>query len=74
MKPLDRAIYWVEYVLRNNGARELRTGVDKLSAWSYYLIDVAVFSFGIFIGFIFLCWYVVKKIRNFRRICKIKIH
>ena len=29
--PLDRATYWIEYVIRHNGAHHLRTASRKLS-------------------------------------------
>ena len=43
--PLDRAVYWTEYVLRHNGAAHLKSPVSKLSTLQYYLVDViAVFA------------------------------
>ncbi|VVC33712.1 Hypothetical protein CINCED_3A004731 [Cinara cedri] len=40
MKPMDRAIYWVEYVLRHNGAGHLKSDGSTLSFGSYFPIDV----------------------------------
>ncbi|KAG7219211.1 hypothetical protein INR49_019271 [Caranx melampygus] len=43
MKPLDRAIFWIEFVMRHKGAPHLRTESYKMSAIQYYLIDVVAF-------------------------------
>lgn len=42
IKPLDEAVYWTEYVLRYNGAPQLRTKGSQLPWYQYYLIDVAL--------------------------------
>jgi len=41
--PVDRAVYWAEYVLRHRGAAHLKPSSLKLSSFQYYLIDVAIF-------------------------------
>ncbi|XP_029365924.1 UDP-glucuronosyltransferase 2A2-like [Echeneis naucrates] len=43
MKPLDLAIFWIEYVMRHKGAPHLRTESYKMSNIQYYCIDVAAF-------------------------------
>lgn len=42
MKPLDRALFWIEFVIRHRGAGYLRTESYKLHWFSYYSIDVAL--------------------------------
>jgi glucuronosyltransferase len=39
--PLDRAIFWIEYVIRHKGAPHLRTHVRHMSLWQRGLLDVA---------------------------------
>lgn len=41
--PLDTAIWWVEYVLRHNGAPHLRSAFDDLSWTEFLLLDVLAF-------------------------------
>ena len=41
--PLDRAIYWTEYVLRHKGAYHLQSPAREYSFLQYYLIDVTLF-------------------------------
>ncbi|KAF5287653.1 hypothetical protein FQR65_LT12181 [Abscondita terminalis] len=44
MSGLDRAVWWVEYVIRHKGAGHLRSPVLDIPFYQYYLIDViAVF-------------------------------
>lgn len=42
MKPLDRAIYWIEYVIRNNGAKHLISDSTGLNDAQYFLLDVTL--------------------------------
>ncbi|KDR21702.1 2-hydroxyacylsphingosine 1-beta-galactosyltransferase isoform X2 [Zootermopsis nevadensis] len=43
--PLNRAIYWTEYVLRHKGAYHLQSPAKEHSVLQYYLIDVIIFCF-----------------------------
>ncbi|XP_052399442.1 UDP-glucuronosyltransferase 2A3-like isoform X1 [Carassius gibelio] len=40
MKPLDRAVFWIEFVMRNRGAPHLRTQAYRMSWIEYHSIDV----------------------------------
>ncbi|XP_032416243.1 UDP-glucuronosyltransferase 2A1-like [Xiphophorus hellerii] len=40
MKPLDQAIWWIEFVMRNRGAAHLRTESYRLPWYSYHCVDV----------------------------------
>jgi glucuronosyltransferase len=39
--PLDRAVFWTEYVLRHKGATHLRSAAKHLAWYQLYLLDVA---------------------------------
>uniref|UniRef100_A0A673KEB1 UDP-glucuronosyltransferase n=1 Tax=Sinocyclocheilus rhinocerous TaxID=307959 RepID=A0A673KEB1_9TELE len=41
LHPLDKAVYWIEFVLRNKGAPHLRAEAYNMSTYSYYCLDVA---------------------------------
>lgn len=41
LHPLDKAVYWIEFVLRNKGARHLHAEAYNMSIYSYYCLDVA---------------------------------
>ena len=38
--PLERTLYWIEYVIRHNGASHLRSAALDLNWFQYHLIDV----------------------------------
>ncbi|XP_060236842.1 LOW QUALITY PROTEIN: UDP-glucuronosyltransferase 2B31-like [Meriones unguiculatus] len=59
VKPLDRAVFWVEYVMRHKGAKHLRPAVHDLSWVQYHSLDV--------IGFLLAC--VVTVIFVITRYC-----
>ncbi|XP_044255719.1 UDP-glucosyltransferase 2-like [Tribolium madens] len=65
LSPLDTAIFWVEYVIRHNGAPQLRSAGADLPWYQYYLIDVVVIlASGLFI-FILSTIYVLKLVLHF---------
>ncbi|CAH1999056.1 unnamed protein product [Acanthoscelides obtectus] len=39
VKPMDLAIYWIEYVIRHKGAEHLRVAGAKLPWYQYYSLD-----------------------------------
>jgi glucuronosyltransferase len=45
--PLERAVFWTEYVLRHNGAAHMRSAAVDLDSIQLNLIDVylAIFAF-----------------------------
>lgn len=50
----DSAIYWLEYVIRHNGAKHLRSTALDLNIMEYYLIDVyflIILSFSVIVVF-----------------------
>jgi len=65
IKPLDKAVYWIEYVIRHNGAHHLKTAGNKLNWFQFLSIDVIlVLIITIFLFFIF-SFYVIKCIYKF---------
>lgn len=51
MKPLDSAVFWMEFVMRHKGAAHLRTESYKLPWYSYHCLDVIAFfiAFGMLV-------------------------
>ncbi|XP_004596268.2 UDP-glucuronosyltransferase 2B16-like [Ochotona princeps] len=47
MKPLDRAVFWIEHVMRHKGAKHLRVAAHDLTWYQYYSLDV--------MGFLLVC-------------------
>ncbi|KAB0795432.1 hypothetical protein PPYR_12271 [Photinus pyralis] len=58
--PLDKAVFWVEYVIRHNGAPHLRTAALNLHWYQYLLLDVALFVIVVTLSIVFM----FKKLIN----------
>ncbi|XP_044732699.1 UDP-glucosyltransferase 2-like [Chrysoperla carnea] len=46
IKPLDRAIWWIEYVIRHKGAKQLRSPAADLPWYKFLLLDIIGFVVG----------------------------
>ncbi|XP_057676950.1 UDP-glucuronosyltransferase 1-2-like [Corythoichthys intestinalis] len=42
LTPMERAVFWVEYVMRHKGAPHLRTRAYEMPWYAYYGVDVAL--------------------------------
>ncbi|KAM9408315.1 UDP-glucuronosyltransferase 2A1-like [Pholidichthys leucotaenia] len=70
MKPLDTAIFWIEFVMRHKGAAHLRTESYKLPWYSYYSVDVLLFflvsvtviTFVSFVFFSLMCVFLTWRV------------
>ncbi|XP_033507525.1 UDP glucuronosyltransferase 5 family, polypeptide G1 [Epinephelus lanceolatus] len=60
MSPMDTAIFWIEYVIRNKGAAHLHSAGFSLPWYSYYCLDVAVFIMAIIGAFVWASVLVCK--------------
>ncbi|XP_072480580.1 2-hydroxyacylsphingosine 1-beta-galactosyltransferase isoform X1 [Notamacropus eugenii] len=38
--PVNRTVYWIDYILRHNGAHHLRAAVHHISFYQYFLLDI----------------------------------
>uniref|UniRef100_A0A2I2Y6H3 UDP-glucuronosyltransferase n=1 Tax=Gorilla gorilla gorilla TaxID=9595 RepID=A0A2I2Y6H3_GORGO len=43
VKPLDRAVFWIEFVMRHKGAKHLRVAARDLTWFQYHSLDVIGF-------------------------------
>ncbi|CAH1108981.1 unnamed protein product [Psylliodes chrysocephalus] len=60
MDPLQKAVYWIEYVIRHNGAPQLRVWGVNLPWYQLYSLDVIGILVTI-IGLIFIFIYIIIK-------------
>ncbi|XP_037633819.1 UDP-glucuronosyltransferase 2A2-like [Sebastes umbrosus] len=60
MKPMDRAMFWIEFVIRHKGAAHLRTESYKMSTIQYYSIDVVAFLLAVILLVFTVFIYAVK--------------
>ncbi|TMW45051.1 hypothetical protein DOY81_009869 [Sarcophaga bullata] len=62
--PMEKAVYWIEYVLRHKGATHLRNLGQNLTWWQFYNLDVYVALVCMFALVIFLAFFVLKVLMN----------
>ncbi|XP_017267939.1 UDP-glucuronosyltransferase 2A2 isoform X2 [Kryptolebias marmoratus] len=43
MSPLDEAVFWIEFTMRNKGAKHLRVQAHELTWYQYHSLDVLTF-------------------------------
>lgn len=56
--PLDEAMFWIEYVIRSNGAKHLKSNAVHMPLISYLLLDVLVLP----IVFLVAVYLIAKKL------------
>ncbi|KAB0799481.1 hypothetical protein PPYR_07361 [Photinus pyralis] len=53
--PLERAVFWTEYVLRHRGAKHLQSNLKDLNTFQYYIVDVMLVILLSCLLFLFVC-------------------
>lgn len=64
MKPLDKAIYWIEYVIRHKGAHHLKTAENQLTWIASTSIDVIFLFLLLILVTFFIIFYILKSFHN----------
>jgi len=59
---VEKAIWWIEYVIRHKGAKHLRSIAADLPLWQYLMLDVLAFLLVILTSVLFIVYLVVKSI------------
>ncbi|KAM9475139.1 UDP glucuronosyltransferase 5 family, polypeptide E1 [Clarias gariepinus] len=54
LKPMDSAIFWLEYIMRHKGAAHLRTESYRMPWYAYHNVDVLALLFAVFAGAVML--------------------
>ena len=58
MSPVDTAVWWIEYAIRNRGAQHLKYRGAEISLIEYFLIDVILAH----ILFVLFLLFLIKKL------------
>ncbi|XP_069681768.1 UDP-glucosyltransferase 2-like [Periplaneta americana] len=67
LTPLDNAIFWTEYVIRNGGATHMRSAALDLSWYEYLLLDVVTMLFLSIMSVVLLLCYLIKALLRILR-------
>lgn len=65
IKPMDEAMYWVEYVIKYKGAKHLKSPAVNLSWYQYLMLDVVAFCLS-------MLWLGLKFVRMIIAVCFLK--
>ncbi|KAJ8246853.1 hypothetical protein GJAV_G00256100 [Gymnothorax javanicus] len=72
-QPLDSAVYWTEYVMRNKGAAHLRSQAFSMPWYAYHCLDVVALLLGLVAICLWTCFWICRKIcRKTFQSCKRK--
>ncbi|KAI4829877.1 hypothetical protein KUCAC02_001537 [Chaenocephalus aceratus] len=71
MKPLDTALFWIEFVMRHKGAAHLRTESYRLPWYSYHSVDVVLFLVGAVLLVLFTFFFVIRCLCT--KMCRSKV-
>lgn len=62
LKPLETAIYWIEFVIRHNGAPHLRSAALRLKWYQREMIDIFAFIVLVLIVMCLFIYVILKKV------------
>ncbi|CAK1580193.1 unnamed protein product [Parnassius mnemosyne] len=63
LTPLDTAMFWLEYTIRNNNSESMKNPAADLNWFAYLMIDVYAFIVFVFLTFIFLVIIIKRKLK-----------
>ncbi|XP_070710598.1 UDP glucuronosyltransferase 5 family, polypeptide G1 [Pempheris klunzingeri] len=72
MSPMDTAIFWIEFVIRNKGAPHLRSAGFNLPWYSYFCLDVAALILSLIAAFVWTSVLVCRTLCSRRSKRKMK--
>ncbi|XP_060715926.1 UDP-glucuronosyltransferase 2C1-like [Tachysurus vachellii] len=62
IKPLDNAVFWIEYLMRHGGAAHLRTESYKMPWYSYHSVDVLLFLLSVLSFIAFTTFVIIRHV------------
>ncbi|XP_061679884.1 UDP-glucuronosyltransferase 2C1-like isoform X2 [Syngnathoides biaculeatus] len=60
MKPMDLAVFWIEYVIRHKGASHLKAQSNKMSSIVYHSVDVILVLLAVAFLLIVTCLFMLR--------------
>ena len=59
--PLDRAVFWVEYVIRHKGAHHMRSAARDLNIIQFYCLEVISVIIGAIVLLVYIFYTIIRK-------------
>ncbi|XP_073845090.1 UDP-glycosyltransferase UGT4-like [Musca autumnalis] len=63
--PMEKAVYWIEHIVKYKGAQHMRNMGQNLSLWEFYNLDVYASMVFIILAFIFLSYLCLNVLLKF---------
>ncbi|VEN54708.1 unnamed protein product [Callosobruchus maculatus] len=64
---LEKAVWWIEYCLRNKGAKHLKSPATELPLYQFFLLDVIATVFAVLLTLVIIAFLFMKIIIRFVR-------
>lgn len=61
-QPLEKAVFWVEYIMRHKGANHLKSAGLNLNRFQYHSVDVVIFLITMLVSTLFVLYWFVKQL------------
>ncbi|XP_039293137.1 UDP-glycosyltransferase UGT5 isoform X2 [Nilaparvata lugens] len=74
MPAIETAVWWIEYVLRHNGANHIKPASMDLAWYQYHCLDVIAAILGAILAVVLIVFYVLRKILTGLTNSKLKRH
>ncbi|XP_039867368.1 UDP-glucuronosyltransferase 2C1-like isoform X2 [Simochromis diagramma] len=71
VKPLDNALFWIEFVMRHKGAAHLKAESYRMPWYSYHSVDVVLFLAGTMLLVLLAVFFFIKCL--YAAVCKYKV-
>lgn len=67
IKGVDKAVWWIEYVIRHKGAPHLRSPSADMSLYEYFMLDAVAFILSVTLFVIAALYYTLRTILKILR-------
>lgn len=64
MTGIEKAIWWIEYVIRHKGASHLKSTAVDMAWYEYFLVDVMLFIFSINVACLYAVYLFVQFVQR----------
>lgn len=68
MSPMDTAIFWLEYMIRNKGAEYMKNPARNMNWFAYTMLDIYAFILVIFIVVVAILVKLMKAVTSFKSV------
>lgn len=71
--PIDRAIWWIEYTIRNNGTKLYQSPMRHITWFQYLMLDVVITIIILVIILVCICAYLIQRMIKYSKSLPIEL-